>query len=134
MSIRKLVILGSGATAGTIPDCPPAAGFGTALRSRRPDWQKAYPVLAQVVKQLSPERQPDPLEWNLSHVWTQIDYYSKLCSFLGKDDYGPAASSQICDAVLDVYGKFASDAIKQPLNTNKPFTLRTVIQELVKFK
>ena len=56
----KIIILGSGATYGTLPRCPPTFGFGRALADvfaqDRRNWRDEYPDLAQVVADLWPEK------------------------------------------------------------------------------
>lgn len=98
----RVVILGSGATYGTIRECPTLEGFGRALVARRPAWRDAYPGLAGVVADLSSKQHPEHDRWNLRDVWVRVDYYAKLHPALGAANYGAQVSAGLHRAVRDV--------------------------------
>lgn len=126
----RVVILGSGATYGTIRECPTAEGFGRELTQRRPDWRETYPALCKAVDDLWPEKHPSRDDWNLADLWMRIDYYAKLSPALGASDYGGQASCELRKAVLDVYGEFARKRTAQMSKETRPFTLREILREL----
>lgn len=120
----KLLVLGSGATAGTLPECPVVAHFGSALAARRPDWRAVYPSLARVVQHLGIADD----NWDLAKAWARVDYCSKLSAALGTADYGADASYELRKAALDVYGAFAKEAIVRALDAGKRFRLRDIME------
>lgn len=130
MKTVKVVILGSGATAGTLCGCPTMPCFGRALARRRSNWREVYPVLARAVADSQGEKDSDKDMWDLSEVWTRLDYYAKLREALGTWDYGAEASCQLHRAVLDVYGPPADKEIAELLDSGQPFTLLEVIDSL----
>ena len=126
----KTVILGSGATFGTLPDGPTTDGFGCALGARMAaqgkDWQQEYRSLAKVVADVRPEGPG----WDLAEVWIRIDYFSKLPRLRDGGDYGPNASFDVHAAVLEVYGQQLCGDLDGLLANARPFTLKDIVAGL----
>ncbi|GEM_PF-3076371 len=126
----KVVILGSGATAGTLPDCPTLSDFGEALATELPEWREVYTALARAVAD-SQGGATAADQWNLATVWTRVDYYAKLHRALGTCDYGPEASYDLHRAVLDVYGTTAIERLERLMGLQQSFTLLEIVDTLV---
>jgi hypothetical protein len=130
----KTTIVGSGATFGTLPQCPTTPGFGSALlarfAARGEDWQHKYLRLAEVVHDLWPEQRVLGSGWDLAHVWTRIDYFAKFPNLRRGGDYGPEASYQLRAAILEVYGKPLCEEVNALLNRGWAFTLLDIVAEL----
>ena len=128
----KVFILGSGATAGTLPSCPTTPGFGTALQGRLAPkrLEGKYPELAKVVADLWPEQKAGGSAWDLAHAWTLIDYFSKFPSLRCGGDYGPQASFELHAALLEVYGRKLCDDLEALLQTGNGFTLLDIVAEV----
>lgn len=127
----RMIILGSGATHGTIRGCPTIDGFGRVLGDRRSDWRYVYPALARAVGDLRRENPSEADNWSLRDLWMRLDYYAKLHPALGTSGYGAQASCELHKAVLDVYGKPAVDRAAQLYDQGKSFTLLAVLSQLM---
>ena len=71
----KVFIIGAGASCGTFPGrVPVAKEFGSVLEQVNKKWRRKYPALDQVVDHCKLKHE----NWDLTRVWTCIDYYVKL--------------------------------------------------------
>ena len=119
----KVVVLGTGATSGTLRTDGGVAGFIRRLTTVRPSWTCEYPLLARVVADCQEEAE----QLSLEHLWTRIDYYSKFRRILGSE-YGAPASIQLHKAVVDAYS-FVDD-VARICTTTTEFTLKRVLRGL----
>lgn len=78
--MSRVIILGAGASRGTLGEAAPlAADFGKYLREKNSDWSKSYPYLAAAIKFLEPRIQDTTQQsWALDKVWGAIDNRVKL--------------------------------------------------------
>jgi hypothetical protein len=95
-AMPKAVVLGTGASSGTLDKLGGVAGFTTRLGEVRRDWRTHYPDLARVIDDCG------GFGDRLDIVWTTIDYRSKFRAVLGPD-YGWQAAIQLRKAVLEAY-------------------------------
>lgn len=119
----KAILLGTGATIGTLGTNGGVDGFVKRLNTVRPNWKRDYPELARVIVDCKEEPEQLGLDW----LWTRIDYCSKFRGILGSD-YGVNAAIQLRKAVLDAYS--FGDEISQLCTATAEFTLKRVLREL----
>jgi len=119
----KVVVLGTGATSGTLQTDGGVDGFVKRLKAAQPNWEQDYKELARVVDDC--EKKPEQL--GLDRIWTRIDYYSKFKLIFGSD-YGSKAAIQIRKAVADAYS--FKNEIDQLCATDTDFTLKRVLRGL----
>lgn len=108
--MSKVVILGAGASRGTLGEkAPVSAKFGEYLNKKVPCWNKEYPYLAAVVCFLK-SRIPDTFEdsWALDKVWGAIDNRVKLRHVLGLSlpgaPFPPPINKKIYKRDIDPWG------------------------------
>lgn len=126
----KVVVLGTGATSGTLRTDGGVDRFVKRLKVVKPGWREDYVDLARVVDDCKEEQERLGLEQHslrLDSIWTRIDYYSKFKLILGCD-YGSAAAIQIRQAVADAYS-FEGE-IDRLCESNTDFTLKCVLRGL----
>lgn len=122
----KAVIVGTGATSGTLGAKGGVAEFPSRLNTVHRDWRARYPNLAKLVRDSArPGEREDQL--GLDRIWTRIDYYSKLRRILGSD-YGGDAAMELRQAVSDAYA--FKDEIDQLTRVRTDFTLKSVLDDL----
>lgn len=119
----KAVILGTGATIGTLGLEAGVIGFVRRLEAVRSNWRTEYPSLAQAVNDCG----GNPLDVALDRLWTRLDYYSKFKTILGSA-YPGEASTELRKALLDAYG-FA-DEISRICSAQTTYPLKTVLADL----
>lgn len=120
----KVVILGAGATSGTLGKPAGAADFLACLRQGCPDWQTTFAVLQSIVEGVGARPDAPP---SIEDIWARADYYAKFRAILGSE-YGPGASNEIHKAVLLAYS-FTQD-VARIVQGDKAFTLAAVLDEL----
>jgi len=120
----KAVILGTGATIGTLGGKGGVKGFEERLNEVRPSWQDDYRNLKKAIDACKKSRDE---KINLDQVWTRIDYYSKFRKILN-GDYGSDASIELHKAVLVAYS-FKKE-ISNICNKRHDFTLINELKEL----
>lgn len=120
----RVLILGTGATIGTLLGVASAAelgvlGFTKRLSRVKPRWRDEYAALARVIADCGSE--------NLDQIWTHLDYTIKLQRSLGRNPYQPGTSGELHRALLDAYS--LTDEIGK-IDLRSDFTLKTELTRL----
>ena len=134
--MSNVILLGAGATRGTLEEAPVAAKFGQYLNHQVPDWDITYPYLAAVVRFLGP-RVPNTSKesWALDKVWGAIDNRVKLRCVLGLSlpgaPFPPPRTKKIYDRHLDPWG-LAGFELRCAVTRVYGTRLNSAIQEAIK--
>jgi hypothetical protein len=124
----KAVILGTGATIGTLGKIGGVIGFEKRLTEIHPRWKRDYPDLERAIRDCKNNNEE---KIDLDKLWTRIDYYSKfsnILKILDFDEYGPKASIDLRKAILNIYS--FKEEINQICTSRKDFTLKLELREL----
>jgi hypothetical protein len=131
-----VVLLGAGASRGTLEEAPVAAEFGRCLNRQVPDWDETYPYLAAVVGFLE-RRIPNTSKesWALDKVWGAIDNRVKLKYILDLNLPGapssPPRTKRNYDVQPDPWG-LAGFELRCAVTRIYGARLNSAIQEAVK--
>jgi hypothetical protein len=120
----KIVLLGTGATIGTLGKSGGVEHFVKRLNEASKTWRRDYPDLNQLIKDCD----VDEGKIRLDQIWTRIDYYSKFKRIL-VSDYGANASIQLHKAVLEAYS-FTKEIDCLLKDNKKEFTLKNILSKL----
>ena len=132
--MSNVILLGAGASRGTLEEAPVAAKFGQCL-NQVPDWDKTYPYLAAAVRFLE-RRIPSTSKesWALDKVWGAIDNRVKLRCILGLSlpgaPFPPPQTKRIYDRHMDPWG-LAGFELRCALTRVYGVRLTPAIQEAV---
>ena len=95
----KAFIIGAGASCGTFScshPVPLAKQFGSVLGRLNQEWERQYPALVNVIDHLQFDRN----DWDLTPVWTCMDYYAKLQEAIPKAKEWDGGACQLKKALL----------------------------------
>ena len=120
----KAIILGTGATIGTIGAEAGVVGFVRRLAAVRSNWRAEYPLLAEAIDDCG----GDANDVGLDQIWTRLDYYSKFSKIFGTV-YSGDVSTQLHKAILDAYA-FAED-IGRICSAPSEYALKSVLAKLL---
>lgn len=97
-------------------------------------WRTELKALATAVERAQYPALRTNDDWDLDSVWTLVDYYSKLHGALDKDDFGGAASVQLRQAVVAVFGRLGErvEELFSPEASTGTETLRRVLEGVAK--
>src|SRR4051794_6238538 len=93
----RVVVLGAGATSGTLANVGGVEGFIRRLAAVKPNWKSEYAALCTACEDCE-----SPDNASLDELWTRLDYRSKFRTILGAD-YGKDAAIQVRKAIADAY-------------------------------
>jgi hypothetical protein len=121
----RVIILGTGATIGTLRVKGGVEHFVDRLDAVNRVWRNHYPNLDRLIQDCCISNK----HTSLDTIWTRVDYYSKFRNILGSE-YGADASVELHKAVLEAYA-FRSEIDKLiRTSDNSTFTLKSELNLL----